>query len=267
MRRALVLLLTLSCCSCAPSPVLQLGALNPGSTWTHGSVYAIETKDALEWRVAFDGMEQDDLVFTVAAWNGSTRPRLVDPNMFSCTVARSNGKMPRGLARSIPARDPERVLAEVSTRESSILADQRTAETLSAVAGLLELTNDLVSGAKRTDEEQRRIDLERSDRTEQYDRDQRERENQLYALAQKRDAWSWGPLRRTQVMPGDSVAGRVYFAASGFAGLPARRAPRAWGLTSSTSETAAAESGEWFLLVHVADGSSESAFRYSLAWE
>ena len=267
MRHALLLLLMFCCASCSPAPVLQLTALNPAPSWTRGRIEAVEQTDSLEWRVVFEGTERDDLVFAVAAWNRSTRPRLVDPSAFSCTLVLTNGKVPRGLASPIPARDPERVLRDVSIRESSVLADQRSSESFDGLVALVELADDLANGATRTEEEQRRVDREHIDRAEQQDRDQRERHDRLHELAQMRDAWTGAALRRTRLAPGDSVAGRVYLPASAFAGIPVARRPGGAGISRLFDETDVSKPREWVLVLRLADESNAGVFRYSLTRE
>ncbi len=138
MRRELLLLIPFCCSSCAVAPVLRLTSLHPGSTWTRGHMEAAKSADSLMWRVAFEGTERNDLVFLVCVGNGSMHPRFVDPNALSCMIDVANGSVPRRLAHAIPARDPERVLRAVSSHESSILADRRTADLFDALTASLE---------------------------------------------------------------------------------------------------------------------------------
>jgi len=171
--------------------------------------------------------------------------------------------LPRGLARPIPAHDPERVLRDMSSDESRVLANQRTAESLDGIGALLELADDLANGPKRSDEEQLRIDRERMDNDEQRVRDEHERDRRLQDLARLRDVWKGTALRRTQLSPGDSTGGRVCFPARAFAGIPARRSPRTTAIT--TLRATPMWTDEWVLLLRLADGPTESVFRYSIS--
>lgn len=108
MRAVLIGILALTCGGCA-APAFDLVSRDPEAPWLVGQRWVRTESSRATVNASFDRFWLDRLVFEVEVVNQTDAPLVVDPKQFSFTLARSGGDLPRALEKRFAAEDPDKV--------------------------------------------------------------------------------------------------------------------------------------------------------------
>lgn len=194
---------------CSPAPVLRLTALEPSAPWQQGSQLVRRDSSGVVVTAAFERTWEGNLVFDLEVTNRSDATVVLDPVAIHYTVVPAEGARSGPAGRAVLALDPEQQLARLDRLVASENANQSTGLLLDMIGGVLEGAAALAARGTATeaeaDEDQRR-DLEREAARH---RDDERHATTLATLADRRAYWARQALRRTDLAPGETAAGKV----------------------------------------------------------
>jgi hypothetical protein len=214
--------LCLGACSFSPAPVIMYRAESPGAFWDRGTEYHATRTASLEIRTAFLELSSDylsgyqgsrPLFFMVSAENRSDGAILLDPLDFRISIPCMDS--------ALEPIDPEAVI--LRTRQDEAAENARHAGSLgtSAALGLGDLVLDLAMAFTQTTKEQQRDQEESKEQTRQYKEDEEIRHRERAAeIAARRTLWSDSAFRKTTLLPGGTLRGRVAFAVAAYSMPP-----------------------------------------------
>jgi hypothetical protein len=199
----IVVIAALTLVSCAPSPIYRLHPVDEDTTWLFGQQYAKVTEPEFEMAVAFDRSYRDYLIFDVEVTNLSEESFLVSPEQFyyrptSQADARASNRFRHAV-------DPEKKLLDIDKKASKKEADQRTEMFFVATGTIVEVI-DTVSGGRDAED-----DAAYTQMHVQHEISQQEFERRMTDLNSLREHWQTETMRKTDLGPDYSVAGKVYF--------------------------------------------------------
>jgi len=108
MRTIAIGILALMCCGCA-APAYDLVSHDPESPWLAGQRWVRTESSRATVSASFDRCWLDHLGFEVEVVNQTDAPLVVDPKQFTFTLASSAGDLPHSLAQRFAAEDPARM--------------------------------------------------------------------------------------------------------------------------------------------------------------
>lgn len=261
MRKVTIGVLGILAVGCASTAMFELAPRDNGARWLAGQQWVERGTDGVVIAASFERSWLDRLLFDVSITNRSGSTICVDPGRFSYSLTGSGDELPAQLRKPIAAIDPELELARLDQRMAQLASDHGVIQMLGGVVGVVDLVDDLVASGRRTREEQDRDD-----------RDDREREivshggeedfaTTMANLSELRDRLAASALRRTDLRPGQSIAGKVSLPAG-----PVRQVvgdpvvEDRFSITSKPVRRAA----DCTLTLHVPVGAESQDIRYAL---
>ncbi len=231
---------------CAAAPVFQMSSLEPDAAWFRGQHEVRRESGGVAVAAAFERCEGGLLFFDIAVVNRSRATLDIDPVDFTYTVEASGTTSTDRPGLAVHAVDPEAQLARLDLGIAQSEASHATLVGLDLVGGVLDVAVDVASAGTRTEAESREDD--RQDRERDADRRHEDASHTatMNSLTEQRHAWASTTLRRTQLAPGEHIAGRVAFPSAALA----RFKPRPAGGRGARTEVPAAEASAAVLRLH-----------------
>jgi len=190
-----------------PSPISKLDPQTKNFTWNYGQKYIDKTQDSIRFSIAFNKNAGNDLVFDVEVINRSSDSILVSPEAFFYKAMNEYGTM---LGRYVYAVNPEKMLLEVDKK----LAREEAHQANQAIVDLVSTTTEAAATVATLDESPHKKQALYNEIN--YNRHQREMnamnsEQRVHSLNAERNFWEDKVLRTTELAPGYSIKGKVYF--------------------------------------------------------
>jgi hypothetical protein len=237
MRVVAIGILALVAAGCAPAGQFDLVPRDPDAPWQAGGRWVGIESSRATVSASYDRAWLGHLIFDAEVVNQTDSTFVVDPEQFSLALASSAGNLPKGLRRRIPAESPDRVDARVA-RESA--AGTGLSDAVMGFAGLVLGTAVLVALAAGD------ADLttsESADITSSQGPAVDPRAARRAEANHERDLLPEVLLHRTELAPGQSVRGELWFDARGLLrvmGTEQSDEPRSeWSITSTPPRTPA----------------------------
>lgn len=207
------------CISCGPSyhNIIITPALGTGM-WQEGREYTEKTVKKVKVTVAFEKIDENDMVYNITITNNGKINILFDPAAVFCNgyfePKTDSGTQPAGDALNtakpdvvITANDPEVMLSGVAkekvSEKSSYETDQ-AANDAAACAGCV--------GGIAADSDKERRDADRMQRDAEQDSIHRENEHmmRMQKLEDRTAYYEKETLRKTTVLPGQTIKGKIH---------------------------------------------------------
>lgn len=190
-----------------PSPISKLDPQTKNFTWNYGQKYIDKTRDSIRFSIAFNKNIGNDLVFDIEVTNYTTDSILVSPETYFYKAMNEYGTM---LGRYVYAVNPEKMLLELDKQ----LAREEAHQANQAIVDLVSTTTEAAATVASLDESPHKKQALYNEIT--YNRHQREMnelnsEQRVRSLNAERDFWEDKVLRNTELAPGYSIKGKVYF--------------------------------------------------------
>jgi hypothetical protein len=200
--------------ACAPSPIYRLHPIADDTLWLHGQQVARRVESNLEARVSFARSEGDQLVFDMEITNLADGELLVSPEKFHCFALPTRKDSSDWRLQQIFAFDPEEELLQIDKAIAREKTSHATESAVDATVSLLAVVVYLATiGQSDTEAE---IE-ERAEVCDEIAASRQESEkkyyNQMAHLQHERQDWEFDRLRKTTLQSGQTVGGKVYFAA------------------------------------------------------
>jgi len=204
----------LSSCYTSPKPVYQMKPLAEESRWYLGGEYVKSEVENIEAAAAFDRTIDTEWVFDVEIANHTDQPVLVVPEKFYIKPMQRRNDTVFSPGKYIYAIDPERKLLEIDKDIAQEEAHYTSARSTDGLISMLDLFADIATiGKKKTPEEIEQEEIEDAEREEsQVEREIRHEES-MNDLTDLRGNWENLTLRKTTLLPGYFIDGKVYFPA------------------------------------------------------
>jgi hypothetical protein len=213
MRRLLPLVLLAALLpACAPHPVYRLSADEADvSFWDAGRAYLFAEADGVAAEVSYELTTEEGHVFDVGFANRGETVLVIDPaDVAAQMLAGEDAPMGEPLA----AHDPERVMLDLDLEASAREASNRTSRLVEGIGAGISLAAATVEvSSAETDDEAAdataRYAIDESARVGRVLLEERDHELDQQAIATDRDWWANAALRRSTLMPGQTVRGWV----------------------------------------------------------
>ena len=215
-------ILLFAACS-TPTPVLRLIPYDQAGTWKQGLEYIENNGKGARMSIAFERMDQGDMVFDVEIENLSDESFLVDPRNFF--AIKSELQVQEGYwqsappeviqSRTLPAYDPEEVLLGFDKNLSRLESRRRnvnTASIITAIAAVGAITAVAVSASNSGSGDGGGVDVVADPVIyADFGNNQAEMAIQQDYLEHQKAYWQSTVLRKTTLDPGEKLRGRIYF--------------------------------------------------------
>jgi hypothetical protein len=217
-------LMTFLLASCAPQQVLRLETEHEDKMVYRGMEYLYSEGENSAVTLAYYRHLGDRVIFDLEVVNYSDTLFQVDVSDFRYSAyshqyyynpREDKGLWETKLVAETTAIDPEETILNIDRTVSRVEARERTNVVFSAIASGLNAVDGIASAGsetsrQRAEREQRRtrMAIERAERREQFYRN-------VSSLGRQRQYWETEALRRTDLLPGDAIAGEVSFPAAG----------------------------------------------------
>ena len=219
----IVFLILLGACS-LPQPVLRQVPYKTSGTWYQGREYIIEEGKNTRMVAAYERFEGDKVVFDVEFENTSEQAFLLDPKEFFTIPSDfefdpyywEEAKNDILQNRSLPALDPEEMLLQFDKGISRAEARRRNATTVSILSIAVEAATVVAATAAVNNSSDGGTTVVGVGPVfySDFDDIEAEAEWQKNSLEGQKEYWESYVLRKTTLLPGDKVRGRVYFPAT-----------------------------------------------------
>jgi len=210
MRAVAIGILAVLCGGCA-APAYDLVSRDPESPWLVGQRHVRTESSRSTVTASYDRTFLGDLIFEVEVVNQSGAPLVVDPRQFSFTLASSSNDVPRSLRRRFNAENPEKVRARLDRAASGQVGFGEAALGFVGFVGAVIVVAAAVSAGvlaetPSTDEcESTSIVSVQQAASTQQNLIAEHRRSCQHALT--------GLLQRTELAPGESARGEIWFPA------------------------------------------------------
>lgn len=204
-------LLMLAGCTVAPKPVYRTYPVEGSGIWKNGVELAEARGPALRAAMVSHAQNPRRLTYYVEVENLCDGLVTVDPARFTLRHGPSFEAPDSLFCRPIAAVDPEKARLQTDLNRSTHVARLEGHRNTETLFGVVDLAADIADAGKtRTEEEKQTRELE-----EQNDREYREGLEKRYRVAVASGSGPLYPpdgrLRKTTLLPGESVGGLVSF--------------------------------------------------------
>lgn len=203
--------------SCSPAPVLRLTPTAGDTSWLDGKEYMRSTAGGLEVAVAFEGIENNLILFEIFVGNETGQQVTISPERFYYVplLFLPDSFKVDSLTLIVHAIDPETKILDLDKQIEQEKTSYANAAGIDAVFCFLGFLVDVATIGKTKSKEE--IESEELQEREE-DLDRREREinhaNRLTEIKATKERWATTSLRRTTLASGESIAGRIHFQAT-----------------------------------------------------
>lgn len=198
-------LLSLSGCFSVPKSVVILKNPSPAtnSLWLNGKELVKLTNDDVELIVNYDSSRQGILIFDVAIQNNTNDMILISPENFYCEYTnRLNENFKKY------ALNPETLLRNYDTQIERAYAQRKTEDKNNSLFLLFEIAETFQS---KTEDERKDFYKKTEERDEQYTKSTDKINSALSSLTYERQKTATEALRKTSLLPGQKLSGKLYF--------------------------------------------------------
>lgn len=205
----ILMFLVLAACSVSPRGVYDLRVADKSADilWSRGKELLKLANEDSEVIVNYDDTREGLLVFDVSIHNISDGIILVSPEDFYCnTINKLDDKV------KLEAVNPEKMIKHYSKRIETLSAQQKSSDRQDLVFSFFEVADTFT---KKTDEERKEAQKEYDDREESQARRANKIMNNRSNMEKLRNSYEAKSLRKTSLLPGEKIGGRVYFAIRG----------------------------------------------------
>jgi len=193
-------------------PVVRYQPLTDSIQWVAGKQYAVLSNDSLKVLVTFNSRQGNLLEFDVEVVNLSKRTILVSPENIYCrsVLARVDSLM--NSAAKNYALDPEQQIVQMESNINQATAAQQN-ELAADCCGDLFLVSTKVAVDQVTKQKDTPQQQEEFWRQREYDKREQhlQQQQQLSELKNSKFNWENYALRKTHLLPNNSMRGSVYF--------------------------------------------------------
>lgn len=204
-----LIILFLAGCYVTPYGVynLRVADKEAETLWLNGKELLKLANEDAEVIVNYDTSQSGMLLFDVSILNKSKDMLLISPEKFSCnTVNRLDDQI------KLNAINPEIMINSYSKSIERINADQSGDERSSLLFSMFEVADNFTD---KTDEERKEARKEQRDRQESEAIRTNNNNYNLKKMEKLRESFELKSLRKTSLMPGQKLSGRVYFKVKG----------------------------------------------------
>ena len=206
----IILLVSLN--ACAPEPVFRLTPKAPQTTFYHGTEYVHILKDSLRLTIAYYRHVDDAFIMDVELVNKRDSTIRIGPRDFWYNAYRVYAQnVPFDstyfLAHAV-AYSPQRKMLSIDMEMSRERAQEDTEDLLYGIGLGLSVAAEVAANDPQQEEE-----IE-EDRQRSYINRQIDNEAFRYrqmSLARQREMWEQQTLRKTDLLPGESMQGLIFF--------------------------------------------------------
>ena len=204
-----ILIMTLFGCHVTPYGIYDLRVADKSADilWSRGKELLKLANEDAEVIVNYDDTREGLLVFDVSIHNISNDIILVSPEDFYCNIVNKLDDKVK-----LEAVNPEKMIKHYSKRLETLNAQKKSNERQDLVFSFFEVADGFT---KKTDEERKEDQKEYDDREESQARRANKIMNNRINTEKLRDSYESKSLRRTSLLPGDKIGGRVYFSIKG----------------------------------------------------
>jgi hypothetical protein len=190
----------------APSPLVRLYPNSPAIFWVSGRATVAREEGGVRVAVAFEHQNGGALGLRVEVQNGTGAQLDVDPREFTFSACAT-----AGIEACAPTKrviDPEQVLAALDEKQSRDQAAAANSQALLGTLVILSAVGDVATMASG------HADLHTGDGTiataALMSSDAAERSAGLASISVQQTVWANEALRRSTLVPGRGVGGRIY---------------------------------------------------------
>ncbi len=198
-------------CTVPPKPVYRSYPVEGSGVWHNGVELAEARQESMRVAMVFHAQDYRRLTYYMELENLSPTAMTVDPAVFTLRHGPSFDAPDSLFSSPVPAVDPEKHRLQADLNRSVQVARLEGDSQEEALFGLIDLVADVADGGRTlTEEEKQTRELE-----DQNDRQYREGLEKRYLAAIKNGSGPLYPpdgwLRKTTLLPGESVGGLVSF--------------------------------------------------------
>lgn len=204
-----LVILLLAACYTTPYGIYDLKVADESAEklWLKGKeLLKISNNDA-EVIVNYDTSRQGLLLFDVSIYNISDEIILISPEDFYCdTVTILDDEI------QIKAVNPEEMIYKYNKRIAEIEATQISDAKTNLLFSMFEVADTF---RDKTDEEREKERIERRDREESQERRDKYNKDTREEMFKEKEFYEVQSLRKTSLLPGQKIGGRIYFKVRG----------------------------------------------------
>ncbi len=196
---------TLFACHVTPYSVydLKVSDKTAETLWLNGKELLKLSNDEAEIVLNYDTSEQGMLIFDLSILNKKEDIILISPENFYCNTDNRLGEK-----NQISAINPEVMIGHYSKRIEELRARKKSASREDLVFSLFDVADGFKS---KTDEERQKEREEKRDREETQERKVENINSDLDSYDKIRQSFEIEALRKTSLVPGQKVNGKIYF--------------------------------------------------------
>lgn len=204
-----LLLLLLVGCHVTPYGVydLRISDKSAETLWLNGKELLKLSSEEAEIIVNYDTSQHGMLLFDLSILNKSSDLMLITPEKFYCkTVNRLKEEL------QINAVNPELMIHKYNKVIERLDAQKSSSDRENLVFSMFDLADSFQS---KTDEEREKERQKQRDYEESQERRDRNNISSRESAAEKKKSFETEALRKTSLLPGQKLSGRIYFAIKG----------------------------------------------------
>ena len=173
--------------------------------WMNGKELIKLTNDDVELIVNYDLSRQGTLIFDVLIQNNTDEILVISPESFYCNyINRLNENFTK------KALNPETIIRNYDKQIERSHVQKSSKELDNSLFLLFDIAETF---QKKTDEERKEFIKRSDEREQQYFNELNRIDNTLLTLANKRREIATEALRKTSLLPGQQISGKIYFSA------------------------------------------------------
>jgi hypothetical protein len=154
--------------------------------------------------------------FDVSVKNETDRTIVVDPALFhydTYLLREEDTLNPSEFNKTLYAVDPERKIQQMDVELQKEDARYKSSVTLNALTGIVQIASDVAAiGKDETPEDQQAREQQRRENEEHYNAIGSDHIHNVESLQRTKEYWQTQFMRKTTLMPGQSIEGRVLYA-------------------------------------------------------
>ncbi len=187
-----------------PKPVVKIESAEGEIFWSYGKQFVSEKRDNIEAIVAYEKQRGTDLIFDVEIINNSSDTVLICPESFHYITDKLKSS---DSIKKVFAYDPEVRLFNIDKALSVQHAEKINSNNTTFFEGALQFAVDV---SPKTDEEREENRMRKEDREIRQDEAKEFAVSHINSLNGSRRYWANEVLRKTTLVPGYSVYGKVF---------------------------------------------------------
>jgi len=192
-------------CYVAPNQVHSLKLSNPSSNtlWLNGKEVLKLSNEKVDLIVNFDACRDAILQFNVSIANRSDQIILISPTDFFCSYS---NRLKENFV--FKAKNPESIIRNCDKQIEGLKADNQSEDNQELLFSIFDIAENL---SKQTKEEREKSFNQQTERENNYKNTIRSNNETINMISNQRDLISREALRKTSLLPGQTISGILYF--------------------------------------------------------